>query len=225
MATAAGLVGLFVIVMLAAAVQGIPQITPPDIARPDGEYFEEPTATPAPSDVPLPEPESDLIANTIRIVFLVVVIAAAVLVAILIVRVLMRAWRERPLRTRAGGDIDVESAAEHPSSEADAVAPVMRRGIDGALASIAQGATPTDGIVAAWVGLEENAADAGFRRGPSETPAEFALRIITRRTGLTDAATALLGLYERVRFGGYVADEQDRAAARSALETIREGWR
>lgn len=221
-----GLVGLFAIVMLAASVQGTPTITPPDLARIDGERFEppDPTTTPDGSPTPLPDPGSDLAEVIIGAVFLIVALAAAILIAFLVVRALMRAWRDRPLRRRDDGGADFElpggEAGEH-----DAAAPAIRRGIEGALRSIEDRATPTDAIIAAWVGLEESAADAGLTRGRSETPAEFALRIITRRVGITDAATDLLRLYERVRFGGHRADEADRAAARAALKTIEEGWR
>lgn len=225
-ATAAiGLVGLFVIVMLAASVQGTPRITPIDFDRLDTEPIEQPESTGAPSAAPLPEPPSDQLSTIIGVVFLLIAIAGGILIAILIVRVLLRAWRDRPLRRRDGGEVDVASTGEATSPEPDAVAPAIRRGVAGALRSIAEGATPTDAIIAAWVGLEESAADAGLTRGRSETPAEFAVRIITRRAGITAAATSLLALYERVRFGGHHADESDRAAARAALSTIEEGWR
>jgi len=223
--TAIGLIVLFVIVMLAASVQGIPRITPPDFARPETEPLELPQPTGSPTTGPLPEPESDLLNTIIGFVFLLIAIAAGVLIVILIVRLLMRAWRDRPLRRRDGGDVDVESTGEAILQEPDAVAPAIRRGVAGALRSIAEGATPRDAIIAAWVGLEESAADAGITRGRSETPSEFAMRIITRRAGITQAATSLLALYERVRFGGHDADEHDRAAARAALTTIGEGWR
>ncbi|MCC2029766.1 DUF4129 domain-containing protein [Microbacterium sp. YMB-B2] len=224
-ATAIGLVGLFVIVMLASSVQGIPRITPPDFARPDTPPQELPQPSGSPTAGPLPEPESDLLNTIIGVVFLLIAVAVGVLLVILIVRALMRAWRDRPLRRRDGGEVDTESTGEAILQEPDAVAPAIRRGVAGALRSIAEGATPTDAIVAAWVGLEESASDAGITRGRSETPSEFAMRIITRRAGITEAATSLLALYERVRFGGHEADEQDRAAAHAALTTIEEGWR
>ena len=82
-----------------------------------------------------------------------------------------------------------------------------------------------DAIVAAWLGLEQSAADAGAARGKSETPGEFALRVITLRDGLSRDARTLLGLYQRVRFGEHDADEADRAAARRALQHLEEGWR
>ncbi|WP_194419875.1 DUF4129 domain-containing protein [Microbacterium abyssi] len=226
LAYTAGLLGLFAIVMLAASVQGTPTIRPPDLAQVDGEPFEvpEPTASPSGSPAPLPEPGSDLVEAIIGVIFLIFALVAATLIAILVVRALMRAWRERPLQRRDDGGVAFEMSGEG-LQEPDAAAPAIRRGIDGALRSIEERATPTEAIIAAWVGLEESAADAGLTRGRSETPAEFALRIITRRAGITQAATELLRLYERVRFGGHVADEVDRAAARAALKTIEEGWR
>ncbi|HWK78074.1 MULTISPECIES: DUF4129 domain-containing protein [unclassified Microbacterium] len=224
-ATAVGLIGIFVVVMLAASVQGIPVITPPDFLSADGAVFDEPQPSGSPAASPPPEQDFDLATTIIGTIFLIVVIATVALIAILLVRALMRYWRERPLRSRAGGDVDFESTAQEAAQEADAVAPAIRRGIDGALRSIDAESTATDAIIAAWVGLEESAADAGIARGMSETPSEFALRIITRRAGITEAAGDLLGLYERVRFGDYVAGVHDRSAARTALQTIEEGWR
>lgn len=225
--TTAGIVGLFVVVMLAASVQGSPIITPPEFAPATAPPIEIPEETAAPSGTPtpVPEPTNDIADTILGLIFLLLGIAVIAVVLVFVVRALLRMWQDRPLRTRDGGDIEFEGSAADASQETDAAAPAIRRGIDGALRSIDEQAQPSDAIVAAWVGLEENAADAGLTRGRSETPAEFALRIITRRTGIADAATALLKLYERVRFGGHLADESDRDAARAALNTIEEGWR
>ena len=225
--TVAGVVALFVIAMLAASVQGIPTISPPELEPAESDAFEIPqeTASPGPVPTPLPEPASDIAGAIVSIIFVLLGIAVAGLIAFFIVRALIRAWRDRPLRIRDGADVGYASETADESQETDAAAPMIRRGIDGALRSIDERSEPGDAIVAAWVGLEESAADAGLTRGRSETPAEFALRIITRRAGITDAATALLELYERVRFGGYLAEEDDRDRARTALRTIEEGWR
>lgn len=213
--------------MLAASVQGIPTITPPDLAPAEGEVFEIPEATmsPGPTLTPPPEPATDIASVVLSIIFLLFGIAVAALIMFFVVRALVRLWQDRPLQTREGGEVGFAVTAPDDTREADAAAPAIRRGIDGALRSIDERAKPGDAIVAAWVGLEESAADAGLSRGRSETPAEFALRIITRRAGITDAATTLLHLYERVRFGGYAAGEGDRDRARAALKTIEEGWR
>jgi hypothetical protein len=222
-----GAVGLFLIMMVAAAVQGAPSIDlapsePRDAASPPPIVQE----SPMPSMTPIAEnAASDVIGAIIGFLFLALALAAVIVVVIMLVRALARAWRDRPLRTREGAttSFDLEEQAAAPEPEVSA--PMIRRGIHGALREIDERSIPGDAIIAAWVGLEESAADAGLTRGVSETPSEFALRIITTRSGISDAARELLRLYERVRFGGHVADEGDRDCARRALEQIEEGWR
>lgn len=218
--------GLFLIIMIAAAVQGTAQINPP-VLEPQQIPPVAETAAPMPtgSPAPLPEANSDLVGTIIGIIFLILAGAAVVAILLLVARALLRAWRDRPMQVRAGSEVGLDLEEQDSPDESDVAAPVIRRGIDGALRSIDERAVPTDAIIAAWVGLEESAADAGLARGVSETASEFALRIITRRSGISDAAQHLLRLYERVRFGGYVATEDDRDAARSALRIIEEGWR
>lgn len=220
-------IGLFFIVMVATAVQGTPSINfaptePRDAATPPPVLDE----SPMPVGTPLPKnPASDIIGATIGFVFLALAAVAAILILVLVVRALMRAWRDRPLQTQDGDATDFEVQEQAVDAEPDVAAPVIRRGIQGALRTIDERSVATDAIIAAWVGLEESATDAGMIRGASETPSEFALRIITGRSGISDAARELLRLYERVRFGGHVAEEHDRDAARTALRRIEEGWR
>lgn len=220
-------IGLFLIVMVAAAVQGRPTIDlAPSEPRDPATLPPLPEDSPMPSMTPLPEnPASDIIGATIGFVFLALAVVAVTFLLILLVRALMRAWRDRPLRNQDGDATGFDVQEQAVDAEPDVDAPVLRRGIDGALRTIDEREIATDAIIAAWVGLEESATDAGLTRGVSETPSEFALRIITRRSGISDAARELLRLYERVRFGGYVAKEHDRDAARTALQRIEEGWR
>ncbi|MDP3951220.1 DUF4129 domain-containing protein [Microbacterium sp.] len=227
-AAAGSVVGLFLIMMIAATVQGTPSIEPAP-SEPRGGASMPPMIqeTPMPGMTPIPEnPESEIIGAVIGVIFLVLGVIALILVLLLILRALVRAWRDRPLRTQEGVatsfDLQEQGAAD---PESDVSAPVIRRGLQGALRTIEERPIPGDAIIAAWVGLEESAMDAGLIRGVSETPSEFALRIITRRSGISDAARDLLALYERVRFGGHVADERDRDTARRALQHIEEGWR
>ncbi|MGM7677421.1 DUF4129 domain-containing protein [Microbacterium sp. A94] len=217
--------GLFLLVIFAAAVQGAPTINPPVFPAPSAPTFTEP-AQPMPtgSAAPLPETGSDIVGAIIGTIFLILAALAVIAVLFLVVRALLRAWRDRPLRAQPGSDTGHDLVEEPTAEDTAAAAPVIRRGIEGALKLIDERAIPADAIIASWVGLEESAADAGIARGMSETPAEFAIRIITQREGISDAADALLRLYESVRFGSYVADEQDRDTARTALKTIEEGW-
>ncbi len=219
------LVGLFVIVMFAAAVQGTPTIEPLDTQPINDSLPVIPLPTSTPSGTPTPQPVNDVLTAVIGIVLLILGALILIALGIVLVRALIRAWLNRPLAIRSGDEVAYELSAHDVPQDEEAAAPVIRRGIEGALRAVDERAQPTDAIIAAWVGLEESAADAALTRGVSETPSEFTLRIIMRRAGIGSAAQELLELYERVRFGGHVADEDDRTGARSALRAIEEGWR
>lgn len=217
----------FVVVMLVASLQGFPTFRAIDL----GDSRPLPEATePMPSGTPLPLPEpkrDDLLATIIAVVMAVivclVVLAVIVLLIIVVVRRLKELWRARPLRDRAGTDLDEQVAGAAEPAVADARA--IRRGIAEAIRVMGESREPGDAIIAAWVGLEQTAADSGVARGASETPREFTLRIIARRAATERDVVALVDLYERVRFGGLVADDSDRHTARTLLERLEEEWR
>ena len=221
-----GAVCLIVVAMGAAAVQGTPAFDPPEWKLGGGSAIEMPTMPPGPDqpavpDVPPTAGEGGSVVGWI-LIGLVAIIVAVLLY--LLVRRLIEAWRARTPRRIAEAP-GTETFAVQDEPDPDAAAPEIRRGIAFARRVIDEHEVPSDAIVAAWVGLEQSASDAGLMRGPAETPAEFALRIITRRSAIAAEARQLLGLYERVRFAGRAATESDRAAARRALEAIEEGWR
>lgn len=220
------IIGLFLLVMIASAVQGTPSIHL--IGSPPGPRRNEPIpevpgsgGIPAPPSLP-PSPMGELIGTTLLGVLVALV---GIGIVLLLARTLIRAWRDRQLRRRDGDEVGLTAAYALSVPEPEVIAEVIQRGIIGALREIDERSIPADAIVAAWVGLEESAADAGLARGVSETPGEFTLRIITRKSGISDDAEKLLRLYERVRFGGYSAGEEDRDAARAALKNIERGWR
>lgn len=222
------IVALFAILTLLTRVQGVPVFTPPDFVLPEG-VSPFPESTEGPAEVVEPPRREDAPFLTVLINILMAGAIAAVLVATAflirwLVRMIRDAWNERRLRLQGAADVGVDVVAE-PVAEAAIDAPVMRRGISGALASFNEEAVASDAIVAAWVGLEETARDAGIVRGRSETPAEFTLRLIIRTEAIREPAEALLRAYEKVRFGGGVATEADRHAARAALHAIEEGWK
>lgn len=227
----AGLVGavvvLFTVAMIAATVQGAPTFRPDSLFTPapaEPMPTTDPAGTGLPEDVEM-DPTGAAIAQTLGIILMVLVGAALIALLALIVRTLIRAWRDRPLRRRDAAEVSSALTGIDATPESDVAVPVIQRGIVGALRAIEDRAAPSDAIVAAWVGLEESAADAGVRRATSETPGEFVLRIITLRAGVADEAAQLLDLYERVRFGTHVASEHDRDTARHALRRIEGVWR
>jgi len=215
------------LLMLLAAVQGMPRfrsVPPSQITQTAEPEPPEPTAT----GEPLPELPAGADQGAVRTVILILLgLVAAALLALLVVavvRALRRAWENRELDEREGAVVAAASSGAG-AVEAQPDAAVIQRGIAAALRGIDLPAVPGDAIVAAWVGVEEAAADSGVVRGISETPGEFAVRIITRRSAIDADARLLLVLYERVRFGGYAATETDRAEARRLLERIEQEWR
>lgn len=220
-------VGLFVVVMIAAAIQGPPQFRPAE-PLPAG------TAEPLPSSEPgatgAPEPiEIDstnaAVVQVLAAILLVLVAAGIIALLVIFTRALLRAWRDRPLARRDAGAVASEVGELGSAPEPEVAVAVMQRGIAGALVQIDDRIGASDAIIAAWIGLEESAADAGVSRAMTETPGEFVVRVIALRPGAAGEAAALLRLYESVRFGARSADEHDRASARNALRRIEEVWR
>ncbi|UNK72160.1 DUF4129 domain-containing protein [Microbacterium sp. H1-D42] len=220
-----GVILLFIIAMLAAAVAGHPTFTPTGSGpRPLPISSEHQTLPPMASGQPKPQQGDDTILLILSILLLLFVLAVVITAIVLIIRAILLYWHERPLRRRDAENADVDGQAGVVAEPAPDE-PTVRRGIEAARAAIAAHPDPTDAIIAAWIGLEQTAADSGVGRGASETPAEFTLRILLRRPGIDGSARALLRLYEGVRFGGHTADETMRAHAARALAEIEEGWR
>lgn len=221
--------GLFAAVMFAVAAQGLPQFG--EWPGSGGEKSPDSVLLPAPAESSPPplEPREDSLLLTIIGFVLAALSIAAVLVAAYfgvrsLIRSLMRLWRDRPLARQEAAPIDAAAVAGAPvNAEPDAA--TIRRGIAEALRTIGERPAPGDSIVAAWVGLEESAADAGAGRGLNETPSEFTVRIVGAREGIAADVRMLLALYEQVRFGGHDADEDDRATASACLRGIQAGWR
>jgi len=218
---------LFLIVMIAAAIQGAPTFRP---SEPVPALSAQPVPTTMPGETGLPEeveidPTSAAVVQAFAVVLMLLVAAGVIALLVILARALLRAWRNRPTERRDGAEVAAEAAEVAAVPEPEVVVDAVRRGIAGALQAIDERALPTDAVIAAWVGLEESAADAGVTRAPSETPGEFALRVITRRSGIEDDAAELLTLFEQVRFGAHEATESERDAARTALRRIDEVWR
>lgn len=217
----------FVVAMIASAIQGQPTFRPAE-PIPAGTAEPMPTASPGGTGSPEPvesEPTNAVVAQILTVILMVLVAAGIIALLVIVIRALLRAWRDRPLRRRDAAAVASEVEQLESPPTADISVRVMQRGIAGALATIDERSRASDAIIAAWIGLEESASDAGVTRAASETPAEFVVRIMTLRAGVADEAMALLRLYESVRFGARVADEDDRSSARRALRRIEEVWR
>ena len=143
-------------------------------------------------------------------------VLAAVLgliVAALVVRALRRRIRpvHPPLRALAagtdGGDPDLRT---------------LRDGVAAASDRLVDGGEPGDGVVAAWVALEDAAARSGVPRDPAATPTEFTVAVLDATPADRAATRTLLALYLRARFGSGTVPRQDADAARAALDRLHE---
>lgn len=186
------------------------------------------TAPPAPDDASAPgsaepQPLGSQAAQHVDTTWLLVV-AVVVLVALAVLAVLYvlrhRRRRVRPERIDVAGlavdvttDPSVEVGLQH-----------IRRGLGRALAVLSERRDPSDAVTAAWLGLQESAEDAGFRRGSAETPTEFTTRILQQLDVDETALGTLRRCYLAVRFGGVPATDADVDAVRAALRTLERQW-
>lgn len=209
-------------VALTSTVQGVPRVDPPDFAAVSPPPI---TAAPAPStargDAPTPSPVDPGVSAAIQIVLAVLLAAVVLALGVWLVRRLIDWLRERRVHARAGvGVSESIGGAAEPQPDAQ----VIRRGIAAALAEMDADREPSDAIVAAWVGLEESAADAGLHRESTETAGEFVVRIIARDATATADVGTLLRLYEDVRFGERSISDVELRLARAALQRIEAAW-
>jgi hypothetical protein len=97
----------------------------------------------------------------------------------------------------------------------------LAEAVDTGLARIDSGQA-TDAVIACWVALEEAAASAGVARDPSETPAEFTVRVLGVG-GISEPQLVRLGeLYREARYSTHGSSEQARTEARAALLRLRD---
>ncbi|PRB07980.1 DUF4129 domain-containing protein [Microbacterium sp. MYb64] len=219
----AGVVLLAALLMAIAALQGVPQFG--DIALERRNPLPTPTSgTQTPGGVPAGQlPDSPILGIIVAVIELVIAACFLAVLAWLFWRLARALWAARPLSREIGGAGDAGAGAVAGDESVDAGA--IRSAAADAQEAIETHRDPGDAIVAAWVHLEEATSRAGRSRLPSETPGEFALRILRRRPGVDTELETLLGLYESVRFGGVQADESGRATARRCLAIVEEVWR
>jgi hypothetical protein len=81
-------------------------------------------------------------------------------------------------------------------------------------------------VVAAWLRLEQAAAESGAPRAPHQTPTEFTSALLAEHVADHGAVDRLRGLYQQARFARSGAiSETDADDARAALGAILDGWR
>ncbi|CAM4004351.1 DUF4129 domain-containing protein [Kibdelosporangium persicum] len=147
---------------------------------------------------------------------LILVVSAAVLFGLAMLLVALsgiRFYRRKRIRLRTAVSDETVDSAE----------PWLARATERALSEMDRkiGGPPSDAVIAAWVRLEESAAETGVERQPHQTPTEFTAAVLAGQNADEEALRTLRTLYHRARFGrpGNVT-EDDARAARRALESI-----
>ncbi len=149
--------------------------------------------------------------------FEVAVLLGLVLLVLLVARALRDAWNRRTARAleeRIAADVEALNAP-------DVAREAVTRGARAQDEALESG-SPRNGIVAVWHTLEKQAAASGLRR-PSETPAEFVLRLLDLAQADPGTVTELAELYREARFSDHPMGEDDRRRAHELLAHIRTG--
>jgi hypothetical protein len=179
--------------------------------------------TPTNHDPPLIKPPSSPRINPVLGIGLSTIIAVA-LVAFLfsMVSVLLMIRLNRGRRRRRQSRPAVPAHEPVGAGEPE-LAMVLLRGTRSALELLRgrSGGPPSDAVQAAWLALEEAAAESGTTRHPHQTPTEFTGAVLAAHAVDRAALAALRGLYQRARFGrSESVTEADADTAVSALERI-----
>jgi len=213
-----------VVILAVGAVLGVLLAGPIFIEKPrwSGGLGAPPPATRTPEPVQTPGGRPDDTMNLVQLIQNALIVIGALALLILLLRALMRV-RLR-LDARRTGVPTLQSGALPAPDGGIIEAPVVRRGIARALAALDEHRDPSDAVVQAWLGFEDAAVAAGAARRPSETPTEYAVRIIARFDADRQAARELVQVYEDVRFSGRPADAAAVATARRCLLALQGSW-
>ena len=202
-------VGSFVVLALAAS-------SPPVRVWTESEP---PTDTAAPSrpaaretrDISLPEPPGGGAEYGEGLVGVAIVLGALAVAGIVYTIVMTkRRWRPRSPWARATARV------EPPPS----IAPVdVELDVDAQLAAIEAG-SPRNAIVACWLQMEEDVANAGLPRRPAETSTEYTTRVLGASAIDPAPVQALSALYREARFSRHELDDEHRRRAATSLRAI-----
>lgn len=207
------------LVVLGAAVATPWRLTVPEAVLEHGLGRQtEPVAPPPPDVTDVRDPGAREPDDTLVTVLLVLAGIAVVLLLWTAARKVLATLGEAapptdPDTLEPGTDVATATTPAVPLPElADAVTR--------ALAHLEGAEQPRDAVVAAWVALEDAAAEHGTARDPAQTPTEFTQQVLHATPAPPDHVAALRGLYQRARFTTRPTGPEEVATARTALVHI-----
>lgn len=180
--------------------------TPPTINLTQSVPDQTATPTASPKEI-----EPIEIPDWVKALWMALVYAAGVLLVLFLLRLIYRILRKVELPQAEDDDTDWERVKVDRLAEA----------VESGLSSVDSG-TATDAVIACWVALEEAAASAGVAREPSETPAEFTVRVLGVGGISEPELLRLAQLYREARYSTHGSTEEARTQARAALLSLRE---
>ncbi|MFE6970216.1 DUF4129 domain-containing protein [Isoptericola sp. NPDC057653] len=214
---------LATLVVLGAATATPWRVRVPDLVLP-APTASDPVSDRRPGDlVPTDRPDTSF--DLITWIVVALSIAGALFLLYLVVLL-----ARRVLRALATAEDDDEPdplapGAATTGTPAALALPQLQDAVDTALARVDAAATPHDAVVAAWVALEDAAAEHGTTRAPAQTATEFTALLLTAqrhdgRTVPTADVDTLRRLYQRARFTDRPVGADAVRDARSALSHI-----
>ncbi|MGH8327062.1 MAG: DUF4129 domain-containing protein, partial [Steroidobacteraceae bacterium] len=188
-------VGLTVLVIVAAGLAGTAHFTGarwyPHIgtgSQPSHRPPQFQTVTQGSRRPPLAKRSSGSVPDLVIVPGALIVIVAAYLF-----------WRWLRGRWRAPSALRSRQAAAGlmpvPAPEPEPEPARLLTGIELALQALDEEREPADAVVRAWLGLQQTAEQSGIVRAASETPTEFAARVLTRAFADASPLHTLLRLY------------------------------
>lgn len=214
----AWMVGSGFVLLLAAWVSGAGSITAfaPNIGSPPAtkQYGETVDAIQTDNSTPRRGPANPADGNhfvTTTVVWtmrlLLVLIVAAVL--FVVIRAIARAMRRDPVTVKE-------------EVRAGVLPDVFAAGLRDIEAELDQG-TSSEAVINAWLTLERTASTIGIDDDVSRTPTELVAEVLGGFNVDPAAIERLATLYREARFSEHPIGEEQREAARQALQTVREG--
>lgn len=182
---------------------------------------------PSPTPPPASDDRPNVVVSTLAAIgFTGVLLLFGALFLIGVVVIVMGVSFSRTRRAKLSSPITTETPDDASGIPAAGGA-LLRSAIAAAQRDLAArpAGPPSDAVVAAWLRLEQAAADSGAPRAAHQTPTEFTSALLAQHVRDQAAVEDLRGLYQRARFGRSGAiTAADAEQAQAALGAILEGW-
>lgn len=122
--------------------------------------------------------------------------------------------------------VDVRSQGQGEAADPDkqVLLPLMHQATQMGQGYLRSATSSKDAIIAAWLGLEHAAKEAGSVRDPAQTPTEFTLQVLADTPATPGAIQELLVLYQQARFTNSALSPDSRTRALSIMAQLEQDF-